>query len=254
MSDGDELRAKINQLSPVAVRLVARFVDSLGNPPVATAGDSWLNMDPGWVEAFGLGISVHHGATTEPLGNETFEIAFRNACEAMKWRLSPPGSATQRFVDVTVTTGDGRVRKLSLKSTRAKRLSEKTMHISKLTEAAWIQDMRSATARRRKTLELFRLYRDTVDAIVMLRAFSPPDAPFPIRYELVELPSEVFAALEKAPLTAFNADGPTIDCLYGGDPKAVRVSLDRSDSKITIKQIQLSACILHATWQVDTSS
>ncbi len=48
-------------------------------------------------------------------------------------------------------------------------------HISKLTEAAWIQDVRSARARRQRLLELFRDYRAAVDAIVMLRAFCEPD-------------------------------------------------------------------------------
>lgn len=207
-----------------------------------------------WAEAFGLVISVHHGTTTEPLGTETFEIGFRNACETLEWELSPPGSTTQRFLDLTVTANDGQVRKLSLKSTKAKGLRETTMHISKLTEAAWIQDMRSATQRRARTLDLFREYRTAVDAIMMLRAFRTPGHAFPIRYQLVEVPSEIFASLEQAPVAAFNADGPTVDCSYEGNPRAARVSLDRSDAKVTIKDISLSACTVHGTWEVDAET
>jgi hypothetical protein len=181
---------------------------------------------------------------------EGFEVGFRNACEAVGWELSPPGSMTQRFVDLTVTAGEGSVRRLSLKTTAAQHLAADTVHISKLTEAAWIQDMRSAAQRRKHTLELFRAYRSAVDAIVMLRAFRLSSLSVPIRYQLVEIPSEVFASLEHTLVADFNSDGPTIDCAYGGHPRAARVSLDRSDAKITVKQIQLSVCTVHAVWEL----
>lgn len=252
MTDSDDLKSKIDRLSPVGVRFVTRFVDSLGNPPVVTSGTSWLNAEPEWVEYFGLVLSSHHGTTTEPLRTEGFEVGFRNACEAVDWELSPPSSAIQRFVDLNVVAGDGQVRRLSLKTTAAQRLSESTMHVSKLTEAAWIQDMRSATQRRARTLDLFREYRAAVDAIVILRAFRVQDRALPVRYQLVEMSSGVFASIEQAPLAAFAADGPTIDCPYGGDPRAARVSLDRSDAKITVKQIKLSVCTVHAVWELET--
>ena len=72
---------------------------------------------------------------------------------------------------MVVNTGSGALRQLSLKSTAAKRMSKSAAHISKLTEAAWIQDARTATARRNNTLALFRDYQETVTEIIMLRAF-----------------------------------------------------------------------------------
>jgi Type II site-specific deoxyribonuclease len=254
VDDTDDLKARIEALSPIGVRFLTRFVDSLGNPPVATPGTSWLNASPEWVEYFGLVISSHHGTTTEPLKTEGFEVGFRNACEGVEWEISPPGSATRRFVDVDVAADDGVLRRLSLKTTAARKLSESSLHISKLTEAAWIQDMRSTAHRRDRTVELFREYRAAVDAIVVLRAFRVRDEALPARYQLVEIPSEIFASIEAAPLAAFAADGPTIDCAYGGNPRAARVLLDRSDAKITVKQIQLSACTVHAVWELQPSS
>ena len=178
---------------------------------------------------------------------------FRNACEALEWAIDPPGSATRRFVDLTLTPADGRTRRLSLKSTAAKKLSEDTAHISKLTEAAWIQDVRSARARRQRTIELFREYRAAVDAIVLLRAFREPGA-IPNRYQLVEIPSDLFKSLEDAPESAFAADGPVIDCAYQGLSSAAQVSIDRSDAKITIRRIQLAACTIHAEWRLVEST
>ena len=244
-----DLKARIESLSPMDVRFVARLIDSLSSPPRADVTRTWLTAKPEWVEYFGLTISAHHGTTAEPLGLTGFEVAFRNACEAVGWVVDEPGSATQRFVDATVTA-DATARKLSLKSTAAKGLSATTAHISKLTEAAWIQDVRSARARREKTLDLFRQYRQAVDSIVMLRAFRRGSDAVPTKYHLLEIPTEIFASLEDVPLSAFAADGPTIECAYLGEPVAARVSLDRSDAKITVKQIKLAVCTLRVEWHM----
>ena len=250
MNDRQQLKARIDRLSPMAVRFVARIVDSLAKSPAAEMrSPTWLTRHPQWIEYFGLAISAHHGTTFEPLGLGSFEIAFCNACEALEWPIERSPSATQRFVDLTVTPSDGVTRKLSLKSTSAKKLSEHTAHISKLTEAAWIQDVRSARTRRRYTLELFREYRAAVDAIVLLRAFRTPNA-IPNRYQLLEIPSAVFASLEEAPESVFAADGPVVDCGYSGIPSVAQVAIDRSDAKITIRRIQVSACTVHAEWRL----
>ena len=182
-------------------------------------------------------ISAHHGVTVEALGLSSFENAFRSACEAVGWSVDPPGSATQRFVDLTVEASVGQARKLSLKSTAAQGLSTTSAHISKLTEAAWIQDVRSASTRQERTLELFEDYSAAVDAIVMLRAFRVNRTTMPHRYQLIEIPTAIFASLAKAPRSVFDADGPTIDCAYRNNPAAAQVSLDRSDAKITVNQI-----------------
>lgn len=245
-----ELKARIESLSPMGIRFVARLIDSLSSPPRAAVTSSWITTNPEWVEFFGLAISVHHSNTVEPLGLISFEIAFRNACEAVGWSVDAPGSATRRFVDVTVQVDEEPELKLSLKSTAAQRLSATTAHISKLTEAAWIQDVRSARTRRLKTLELFRQYREAVDGIVMLRAFRTARNVVPTKYQLLEIPTAIFASLEDAPQSAFAADGPTVNCTYGQDPDAARVSLDRSDAKITVKRIKLSACTIHAEWHM----
>ena len=234
----------------MGVRFVARLVDSLSSPPHADfTGATWIANSPEWIEYFGLTISAHHGLTVEPLMLTGFEVAFRNACEAVEWRVNKRESATERFLDLTVTT-EMMERKLSLKSTAQKRMSASSAHISKLTEAAWIQDVRSARNRREKTLEFFTQYREAVDAIIMLRAFRKEVDKIPTKYQLLEIPTAIFDSLYEAPLSAFAADGPTIDCSYQGEPVAARVTLDRSDAKITVKQIKLSSCVLHAEWHL----
>ena len=238
-----DLKFKLDQLSPVKVEFVSRVVDSLSRPPRATvSGDTWINASPEWIEYFGLSLSVHHGATPEPLALMAFETAFRNACGYMQWPMDEPGSLTRRFVDITVNG-----RRLSLKSTAARNLSDNALHISKLTEAAWIQDTRTPGARRAAMLDLFLQYRKAVDAIVMLRAFRGDAGSPPRRYQLVEIPVEIFDSIQLSSLRDFERDAPVIACLVDGEPVA-HVAVDRSDAKITVRKIQLSACIVHAEW------
>ena len=124
----DELKAELDTFSQTKIEFVATVVESLSNPPRADIRErgTWLTGSPEWMEYFGLALSVHHGATTEPLGLTAFETVFRNACKAARWTLDPPGSATRRFVDLEVACGTGPTRRLSLKSTAAKKLSETT--------------------------------------------------------------------------------------------------------------------------------
>ncbi|MCY3941416.1 MAG: hypothetical protein OXG29_10110 [Gammaproteobacteria bacterium] len=245
----DELKATLDSFSPVKIEFVARVMESLANPPSANirSRGTWLTSEPDWIEYFGLALSVHHAATTEPLGLSSFETVFRNACEHLHWPIDPPGSRTQRFVDLVVRSRSGKRRRLSLKSTAARNLSRSALHISKLTEAAWIQDVRTARDRRARTLELFRQYREAVTQIVMLRAFRQDVGSIPHKYQLVEVPVSVFDSIQQAPLRAFERDAPVIECAVG-DQIAAAVAIDRSDAKITVRRVQLSACTVHAEW------
>ena len=245
----DELRARLDTFSPVQIEFVAQVMESLANPPNANIREhgTWLTGSREWIEYFGLALSVHHSASVEPLGLTAFETVFRNACAHLGWAVDPPGSRTRRFVDLAVRRNGERERRLSLKSTAARRLSETTLHISKLTEAAWIQDARTGKDRRNLTQELFRQYQSAVTHIVMLRAFREAQDEVPSRYQLVEVPANIFDSVQRAPLEVFARDAPLIECQVEGNTVAV-VAIDRSDAKVTVRRIQLSACTVHAEW------
>ena len=250
----NDLKARLDTLSDTAIRFVARMVDSLASPPAASSLGpvTWLSGTPAWVEYFGLALSVHHGTTVDPLGLNGFEAVFGNACEAVDWEVQWAESATYRFSDLTVVDDKSNSRRLSLKSTAAQNLSRSTVHISKLTEAAWIQDVRTARVRRRRTLELFKEYTDAVDGIIMLRAFRTPGN-VPSRYQLIEIPTGIFDSLQSSTLTQFDSDGPRVMCSYGSEPAAATIALDRSDAKITVTSIKLSVCTVHVEWDLASS-
>lgn len=223
----EELKARPDEFSPVKVEFVSRMVDSLSRPPRADTGADAGRYPRGDLDhrIAGMGRVLRPGAlgapwaTPEPLAQTAFETVFRSACEYVRWPTDPPGSLTRRFVDATVEAG-GIARKLSLKSTAARKLSETSVHISKLTEAAWIQDVRTPGTRRDAMLTLFREYREAVDAILMLRAFRQgADVP-PRRYQLVEIPVRVFDSIQEVSLRDFERDAPVIECRMDGEPVA----------------------------------
>lgn len=90
-------------------------------------------------------LLIHHYFLKAPLATNSFEAAFIRAAQAAGHKIKPAPDG-QRFWDVEM---DGK--KISLKSTAAASLREQTLHISKLTEAAWIQDMRGAAQREEET-------------------------------------------------------------------------------------------------------
>ena len=247
----DQLKARLDSFSPAKIAFVATVIESLSNPSQANirSQGTWLTGVPEWIEYFGLALSVHHAATTVPLGLTAFETVFRNACSHVGWPVSPPGSATQRFVDLSVRPSSDHARHLSLKSTAAKTLSSTTVHISKLTEAAWIQDTRTPTARREATLDLFTAYQSAVTSILMLRAFrSGDDGEPPHLYQLVEIPAALFDSIQHEPVSTFQSDAPVVPCKGSDGQTVARVALDRSDAKITVRGIKLDACTVHAEW------
>ena len=246
----DELKSELDALSPVKIEFVAQVVESLSKSPSADirSPGTWLTAQGDWIEYFGIALSVHHSATTVPLGLGSFESVFRNACDHVGWQIELPASATQRFLDLVVRPTGQPVRRLSLKSTAAKRLSRSRLHISKLTEAAWIQDARTARDRRQRTQALFRDYQEQVSHIVMLRAFRDGADAIPSLYQLVEVPTSIFDSIQDATAPDFASEAPSILCNVGGEEVAT-VALDRSDAKITVRRIRIDACTVHAEWR-----
>ena len=93
----DELKAGLDEFSPAKVEFVSRMVDSLSRPQQVDIGsETWITASPDWVEYFGLSLSVHHGATPEPLALTAFETAFRNACGYVRWPVDEPGVRSRR--------------------------------------------------------------------------------------------------------------------------------------------------------------
>jgi hypothetical protein len=226
-------------VSTAEERRLREFLKALRTPCTAQMNPNSPLNDEEFESEFRSKLLTHHCFMGSPLAQESFDTAFIAACSHAGHDLeqAPVG---QRFWDVTI---DGR--RVSLKSSKSQSLRRETLHISKLTEAAWIQDCRTAAKRCESTQRLFEEYCQEVDAIVQLRYFHTHRL-----YELVEIPVSLFTQVLEVSRTHFAADGPTINIPIGADPPDFTLKLDRSDAKITIANVNKARCLVHGTWQL----
>lgn len=247
MSDNvsrEVLHVKIDSLGTEEVEVVNDFVDALLQPvDEKLLAGSWLTSAK-WSEAFLTRLRAHHALSRVPLGKTQFEAAFEYACEAAGWTVTSSTSATQRFFDTTITIPGKSPKLLSLKSSSAKRMNKDSVDISKLTEAAWIQDARKQSDRRDKIVELFRDYRSSTDGIVMLRGF--PKGADSVFYELLEIPSALLKPVDL--LDIKTAQLGTIPVPPQSQSPYMKIGIDQSDGKIKLSGIKLTVCSVHGRW------
>ena len=244
------LQEKIGHLSDPQVDVVERVVDAvLTDVTSEILPKSWL-VNPRWEEAFLTRLRAHHALNPEPLSTLLFEAAFNSACTTAGWSVTPADSATNRFFDTRI-----QMKKtshcLSLKTTSAKNLSPTKLHISKLTEAAWIQDVRTQKARRDKIVELMDDYQAQTSALMMLRCFRDEVEDL-LKYELIEIPTSILSSAKT--LTSAQAQHSTIPLPPGPGPYVVKIRIDRSDAKITLTGIPIGSCKVHGRWEIPNLS
>ena len=201
--------------------------------------EDWSNLLP---PSFGARLlatlKVHENFLNASLATELFEAAFIESAEYAGLTVERARGGA-RFWDVRVEGFH-----FSLKSTAARDIKEGYLHISKLCEAAWIQDVRSARDRSHATKALFAEYLELVDAIIVLRYFREKQD-----YELVKIPSSLLQPILDLPDSAFAADGPTI-WIPNDAEQDLQLKLDRSDAKITLARISKARCHVYARWHI----
>lgn len=241
------LHQRIDRLSERQADVVDAFVEAILTPIYSEPlPRTWLASAP-WTEAFAARLQGYHALSAEPLGTIQFEAAFNHSCDVAGWHVEAARSATQRFFDTTISDGKAAVKRLSLKASSAEGMAASTVHISKLTEGAWIQDARRQADRRDRIVELFQDYQHLTSAIFMLRGFKDRDG-FQVLYELAEIPTSIFDPV--ADLSVAEAQKGTINIPSGTTARnrhfAIRI--DRSDAKITLTGIRLDKCVIHGRW------
>ena len=243
----EDLLGRIAALGAQEVAVVNEFVDSLLAPVTEELlPASWLTT-PDWSEAFLARLRAHHALSREPLSTTQFEAAFEAACEAAGWMVDSSTSATQRFYDTAIAPpGTLLSKRISLKASSAKGMSRSSVHISKLTEAAWIQDVRRLADRRDRIVDLFREYRAATDGIIMLRGFRSAASVF---YELLEIPTVLFAPIDD--LDIASAQHQRISVPPDPADPYLKIVIDRSDAKITLTGIKLAVCSVHGRWTLE---
>lgn len=228
------------QPDPTEQRYLDELLTAMRGPCAATYPTASTVISDAFAREFEATLLIHHYFLRAPLATNSFEAAFVRACTAAGHQVKPAPDG-YRFWDVEVNG-----KKISLKSTAAKNLRVNTLHISKLCEAAWIQDMRGAAQREEATKRLFEDYTSGVDSILQLRLFRNKAL-----YELVEVPTSILAQVAAVPRAEFAPDGPSIGIPVGSNPPDFTLKLDRSDAKITLANINKAVCSVVGQWQLD---
>lgn len=236
---GSDLLLAIADLDDAQIADALRIARGLRRPVQEFINPASTVVTPKFAAEFRARLLSHHATHVKPLGRAEFENVFLAACRAVRRKVEPAPSATTRFWDVKV-----RGKRTSLKTEGAKAMKEDFLHISKLSEAAWIQDVRSAKDRHEHTMELIDDLLSAVEAMFVLRIRPGTES----RYELVEIPIGHFRRIKLLPRTDFSSDAPRIPVRDDQGNTIMKICLDRSDAKVTIADLAKSACVVHATW------
>jgi hypothetical protein len=244
VATGSSASALLDELGKLDDEQIARLLEIAR--AMAAPITEWVNpksrvLTPKFTAEFRSRLQAHHATHTTPMDRLGFENAFLSASRAANRSTQPAPSRTTRFYDATI---DGA--RTALKTEGAQSMKPDQLHISKLSEAAWIQDMRSARTRRTRTEQLVNEFLAAVKRIFILRYYVREPAPY---YELVEVPVRHFQLVLGLPLTAYASDSPRLP-VEDKHGFIMEFHLDRSDSKITVGKIQKSRCIVHGDWRL----
>jgi hypothetical protein len=232
----------VSQLNDADTAKLLQFAEALAVPII-----KWINPESDIVtepfaEEFEARLKLHHATHSKQLDRVGLEDAIRASSIAAGRTVHGPMAATRRFIDEII---DGQ--RVAIKSTAEKGVRDQFLHISKLSEAAWIQDVRGAQAREQRTKAQIAQYIGEVDRLWQMRIL--PDR-LMWRYQFVEIPMTLFSPIANLDRALFAPDGPTIVVQDALGP-CLTLKLDRSDSKITLTRIPIGRCVVHATWTLN---
>lgn len=269
----------VDELSPVQQRLVIRFIQAIKQEPVAVRWNaSNLVGADDFFEVFSRELVFHHGVSRSPLTKKAFEYSFAEACRAAGWTAVVGASATNPGADVVVADIG-----FSLKTEGAQNIRFESIHISKFRESAATKSFTTPDQFNTYTRSTLLQHLQEYDRIVMLRSFSIDrlanwksdrrlvldnsmesqsrkliDAAAAtgnsVAYMLVEIPIGVLrqmGTLSPSDFSVISSAGSTSASVRSASGQTLfTLVFDGSDNKVTIRNLQLSACQIHAAWSI----
>ncbi len=197
------------------------------------------------LQQIGDGLRLHHCFSKEPFSKDKFEYLMERAAGlcGIKAELAPKGNPGH---DITI-----RNQRFSLKTQANKGLSRKAAHISKFMELGkgrWSDTEEDLIG----LLEQFFAHMKSYDRILVLRTLSK--APSKWEYELIEIPKTLLERAKYGQLVMEHKSSqlPKPGYCYVNDASGgllFKLYFDGGgERKLQIKAINISKCIVHATW------
>lgn len=247
---GDPLRRRLrflaNTLPAEQVRLLVEMSHALQRPVVTNIKTGTDIATDAFAKDFAYRLILFHSMQEGTLTKKTFEYVFCAASRAAGRTASLVKNPVYPGEDVHID-GHG----FSLKTESGASIRQEKIHISKLMEARWIRECENGD-------DFYQYVQDRViehlqqyERILTLRSFESTD-PDQIRYELVEIPRSVLlrmAVLTKDDFSSRTSNGSSNANVKHEDGELLFVlSLDGSVEKITIRNLNIKSCKIHAEW------
>lgn len=242
-----EVIEALKGLSPIQVEILStiikRFADHQENELVRT---DFLTPDA--FELFSVRLAMHHASSSVPLKKENFEHILEMAFRRAGISAQRANSMTERGADLKV--GDVT---LSLKTEAAKNLRSGAITISKLMEAAWIKTITQTADIPPLVQSMVLPHFQNYNRIFILRSYLNPRREGAIRYDLHEIPKdllEMIGNLEAQDFSGLTRTRTTSAEVRVNGRVAFKFRLDGSDDKLTINNLDVTLCPLHAWWSL----
>ena len=253
-SDDSDKRADIRDiletlkgLSPVQVDVIRAIIHRFADEQVGELVSADFLTEEAY-EYFAMRLAAHHAFSSNVLKKENFEHILEEAFSRTGTHAKRADSMTLRGADLTVGSTT-----LSLKTEAARNLSQNYITISKLMEAAWIKQTTCADDVPPFVASMVMPHFDNYDRIFILRSYPDPRRSGFQRYDLREIPKELLRLVGS--LRGSDFATPTRTRTTSADVKvegktAFRFRLDGSDDKLTINNLNVQLCPLHAWWSL----
>lgn len=234
------------QLSATRLSLLNKMAVALQTELEGAPDESSDLATPIFYEYFASRLLIHHAVVEEKLNKKSFEYIFRDALrhdeKPARLTLSNVHPGADLVLDET---------RFSLKTEASKSIRVAKITISKFMEARWIRNKDEFGLAQNSSQRLSE-HLAGYDRIMMLRAsYSATEQ---VEYDLVEIPHDLLTlATEVVPQDIILSKGSS-----GGGSAVVRqdgqavftLKFDGSVEKITITNLLVECCAIHATWRI----
>jgi hypothetical protein len=237
----------LEQLSPIQIHVVRAIIERFAG---GFTGEHLRQdfMSAEAYEYFGMRLTAHHASSSHLLKKENFEHILEQSFRLAGVQTTRQNSMTHRGADLMVGT-----RSLSLKTESAQGIRPNSITISKLMEAAWIKKITTTADIPKFITTMVMPHFSNYDSIFMLRSYRNRDDARLVRYDLHEIPKELLSRIGGLVAADFTPLTPTrttsADVKINGSP-AFKFRLDGSDDKLTINNLDVRLCPLHAWWSL----
>lgn len=204
-----------------------------------------------FAEAFDWQLKMAHYMNRSVMQGKGFEGALAFAFSASGRKASVMHSDTHPY-DLLLEDPNERI--ASKSETRSK-INPDFLHISKLVSLGAAKGVRTRAGAAALIPHII-VKLDDCDRMFTLRAFNTPEAEMGrhVRYELVEIPKDVFASLAALEASDFSrvtqGARSTADLKNAAGEVIAKLILDGSGGKVTIERLRADACQTVATFWV----